>query len=128
VNNFRYKIHTFCLHLNLLEGGRKIQVNRLCDRIKSTVNDDSPIIIAGDFNDWRINISQRLEENMGLKDAYLGFHGTPARTFPSTSPLLCLDRIYYKKLELHNIETLKEKHWRKLSDHVALFAEFELCY
>jgi len=116
-------IHTFCLHLNLLESGRKIQINKLKEVVEDKVKDNSPIIIAGDFNDWRIRVSGELEKSLDLKDAYFDFYGEYAKTFPSTRPFLCLDRIYYKNIFLEHIETLK---WKKLSDHLALFAHFTL--
>jgi endonuclease/exonuclease/phosphatase family metal-dependent hydrolase len=116
-------IHTFCLHLNLLESGRKIQVNKLKEIIKEKVNNSSPVIIAGDFNDWKVKVSIELEKSLELKDAYFDYYGEYAKTFPSPRPFLCLDRIYYRNIYLEYIETLK---WKKLSDHLALFAHFSL--
>lgn len=44
-------LHVICLHLGLFERGRAIQVNNLCDRIKTVVPAQAPLVIGGDFND-----------------------------------------------------------------------------
>ncbi|MFN4150566.1 MAG: endonuclease/exonuclease/phosphatase family protein [Candidatus Sericytochromatia bacterium] len=120
------KVHALCLHLNLLESGRKVQIEKLCTRINSHVNESEPILLAGDFNDWRTNISDVLEENVSLKDAHLTKHGVHAKTFPSASPFLSLDRIYFRGIQIESVEVKSDGNWKKLSDHVALFATFDL--
>ncbi len=46
-------LHCINVHLGLFERGRRWQVQALCERIRESVPADAPLIIAGDFNDWR---------------------------------------------------------------------------
>ena len=48
--------------------------------------------------------------------------GRHARSFPARLPLLTLDRIYVRDLELDGVERHVGGPWAKLSDHVALAA------
>lgn len=119
-------VHALCLHLNLLESGRKVQVKKICDRINSHVPINEPVIMAGDFNDWKNKITIKFHEQLGMKEAYLSHHGKLAKTFPSYMPLLQLDRIYYRLINIKDAVHLSGKPWNALSDHIALFATFEL--
>ncbi|MGE3973278.1 MAG: endonuclease/exonuclease/phosphatase family protein [Bdellovibrionales bacterium] len=117
-------VHAICLHLDLLEKGRQLQADRLHAHIKK-IPKEMPLILAGDFNDWRSRISEKLFRELGMKEAFEEWSGEHAKTFPSFFPLLRLDRIYYRHLKLKNVECLSGKPWNQLSDHVALMAEFE---
>src|SRR4029434_2466912 len=46
-------LHCLNVDLGLFERGRQRQIAWLVDRIKTTVPKTAPLIIAGDFNDWR---------------------------------------------------------------------------
>ncbi len=120
------KLHALCSHLNLLESGRKIQIKKVCERIEKTVPTDEPVILAGDFNDWKSRISNTLETRLKMKESYFMQYGEHAKTFPSAAPFLRLDRIYFRGLELKNVNLLSKFPWNKLSDHVAVFAVFNL--
>lgn len=120
------KIHIICIHLGLFEGERKKQWSTLIARIKSHVPADEPLIIAGDFNDWRGKAEQYLHDDLGVKEAFKEEHGDHARTFPAWFPLLSMDRIYYRGLELMNCHHLQGQPWQRLSDHTPLLAEFSL--
>jgi endonuclease/exonuclease/phosphatase family metal-dependent hydrolase len=54
------KFAAICTHLNLFERQRKMQCNALIDFIKNEVPRDVPLILAGDFNDWRGSITRQL--------------------------------------------------------------------
>lgn len=120
------KVHALCLHLNLLESGRRIQVKRICERIKNYIPDSEPIIMAGDFNDWKNKITSEFQLHLNMQEAYLTHHGKLAKTFPSNMPLLQLDRIYYRTISIREAIHLRGKPWSTLSDHIALLATFEL--
>ena len=47
------KLHVICVHLDLFEKGRLKQIEQIVKRIHEHVPDNAPLIIAGDFNDWR---------------------------------------------------------------------------
>lgn len=120
------KFHALCLHLNLLESGRKIQVQKICQRIEETVPHDEPLLIAGDFNDWKERVSHTLESNLEIREFYQEMHGEHARTFPSNSPFLRLDRIYYRGMNVKSAHRLFQSPWKDLSDHIALMGVFEI--
>ena len=119
-------VHALCLHLNLLESGRRIQVKKICERIDSHIPSSDPVIIAGDFNDWKNKITSTFQEKLHMQEAYLTLHGKHAKTFPSSMPMLRLDRIYYRLINIQDAIHLKGEPWNTLSDHIALFAVFEI--
>lgn len=118
-------LHVFCLHLGLFENDRKAQILKLSKRIDSIVPKNAPIIIAGDFNDWRQNSSDILIPEMGMKEAFLELEGQYVKTYPSWFPMLSLDRIYYRNLECTSVQVLKDGIWNKLSDHLPLVGAFK---
>jgi len=93
------RLHTLCVHLGLLEQERREQLQALTDRINSHVPRDEPMIIAGDFNDWRRRAECHLHADLGLEELFLHMHGRHAVTFPVWAPLLPVDRIYYRGLK-----------------------------
>jgi endonuclease/exonuclease/phosphatase family metal-dependent hydrolase len=119
-------IHLICVHLGLLEAEREKQLGLVSERIASHVPENEALILAGDFNDWRRKAERHLAEHLNLKDAFLEQEGKHPKTFPARYPLLSLDRIYYRGLNLIHCECLRDKKWRKLSDHLPLVASFEV--
>jgi endonuclease/exonuclease/phosphatase family metal-dependent hydrolase len=116
-------LHAICLHLALNEAGRRKQIQQLSERIRRMVPDDAPLIIAGDFNDWRQRTSSYLAEELGLKEVFESHHGHHARSFPAAMPFLSLDRIYVRGFGVTSAQVLKGQRWRRLSDHAALTAQ-----
>ncbi|GAB1260071.1 endonuclease/exonuclease/phosphatase family protein [Aurantivibrio plasticivorans] len=121
----KHGIHVFCLHLGLLGVERRTQINMLIDTITKRVPLDAPLIIAGDFNDWNCSLDKRLKKSLNLREAFSEARGKPARTFPAAFPIFQLDRIYFRNLRLVDSSLLVDDHWQGLSDHCALYAEFE---
>lgn len=119
------RMHAMAVHLGLLQTERRIQVKRLSAYIEKHVKPDEPILMAGDFNDWRELISIRFAK-LDLKEAFKTHIGRHARTFPSRYPMLCLDRIYFRGVELKGSSRLSGKPWTTLSDHLPLTGEFHL--
>jgi endonuclease/exonuclease/phosphatase family metal-dependent hydrolase len=120
------RLHTLCVHLGLLEQERREQLEALTDRINRHVPRDEPMIIAGDFNDWRRRAEHHLHDDLGLEELFVQLHGRHARTFPVWAPLLPVDRIYYRGLTPSSCRRLSRGPWRDLSDHAALFGVFSL--
>jgi endonuclease/exonuclease/phosphatase family metal-dependent hydrolase len=116
-------VHAICVHLGLFEAERQSQIRALCGRIESHVPHGDPLVIGGDFNDWRLRASAPLERALEVREAFVHLHGRHARTFPSWMPSLRLDRIYYRGMKARGARTLTGKPWSELSDHVALYAE-----
>jgi endonuclease/exonuclease/phosphatase family metal-dependent hydrolase len=120
------KIHIICVHLGLFEREQERQLETLDKRIASHVSADEPLIIAGDFNDWRGNAERHLHDDLGVTEAYKSIHGCYARTFPAKLPVLSMDRIYIRGLDIVDCHRLHGKPWSQLSDHTPLLAEFRL--
>ena len=119
-------LHTLCVHLGLLEQERREQLQALTDRIVSPVPHDEPLIIAGDFNDWRQRAENHLRSDLNLEELFVKLKGRHAKTFPVWAPVLSVDRIYYRGLTPVSCQRLGSGHWRDLSDHAALLGEFRL--
>ena len=70
-------LHCLNVHLGLFERGRQWQIRALVERIRATVPRDAPMIIAGDFNDWRRKADRTLTEELGRCRSLRGGQGTP---------------------------------------------------
>lgn len=112
-------LHAVCLHLALRESHRRYQVGRVLDFIATEVPHGAPLVVAGDFNDWRGRAHARLAQPGLLDEVHASATGQLARTFPAGYPLLRLDRIYVRNLR-HRPLALPQWPWSKLSDHVPL--------
>jgi endonuclease/exonuclease/phosphatase family metal-dependent hydrolase len=118
------KLHVICIHFALFKTERGKQLTTLNKRITERVSSDEPLIIAGDFNDWRGQAECYLETELALQEVFKVSQGHHAKTFPSWRPSLPVDRIYYRGIKLQTCRRLYAMPWRKLSDHVPLYAEF----
>jgi len=119
-------LHCFCIHLGLFAVSRRKQLRMQADFINLCIPRDEPIIMAGDFNDWRGHGVDDFALLVGMKDAAVEANGIMARTFPARIPFLPLDRIYIRGLTAKESATYHKGAWRKLSDHAVLFTESEL--
>lgn len=118
-------VQLVCAHMGLLGWERKRQLRELDRQLLSRVGPDEAVIVAGDFNDWH----QRLHRHflgMGLKEAFVEQYGRPVRSFPAKRPILPLDRVYFRGLKLRSARLMHGQPWASLSDHCALYAEFEV--
>ena len=120
----REPLHAICLHLALRESHRRRQIDRLLDLVLHEVPDGAPLVIAGDFNDWRERAHRRLILS-GLQEVHAAAMGRPARTFPARAPWLRLDRIYVRNVR-HRPVKISARDWRMLSDHLPLAAELNM--
>ncbi len=121
-------IYAACVHLDLFHSGRKLQYQMIKKKILSLdMLKDAPLVIAGDFNDWNKKSTSVFEDELGMKEAYKETHGSFARTFPAGFPMLSLDRIYVKNLDVvasHIFE--RAIHQNHFSDHLPIFCEVKL--
>lgn len=116
-------LHCLCVHLGLLKRWRGRQFGALVDRIHRMVPDHEPLILAGDFNDWNNHASRQLVKELHLQEVFDSRHGRPARSYPAQLPLLRMDRIYVRGL---NIQHSEVHAWHRISDHAALSATLAL--
>jgi endonuclease/exonuclease/phosphatase family metal-dependent hydrolase len=119
-------VHAICVHLGLAENHRQQQLDLLCAMVRSEVPENEPLVVAGDFNDWRRRATDILWNEVGLREVFVTAYGEPAKTFPSIFPLLSLDRIYVRNCSVHLPVVLPRKPWSRLSDHAPLVAELHL--
>jgi endonuclease/exonuclease/phosphatase family metal-dependent hydrolase len=119
-------IHAICVHLSLQEAHRRQQLDMLCRMVRDEVPDDAPLLVAGDFNDWRRNAHRILEKGAGLHEVFVKATGRSAKTFPARFPVLQLDRIYVRNASVHAPFVLPRRPWSHLSDHAPLAAEISL--
>lgn len=120
------RLHCFCVHFGLFAQGRGRQFGAMVARIKKVVPADSPLIIAGDFNDWNNQASRLLARELQLYEVFEVSQGKPARSYPVAMPVLRLDRIYVRGLSIHSAEVHAHHPWNKISDHAALSATLSL--
>ncbi|MBK9217524.1 MAG: endonuclease/exonuclease/phosphatase family protein [Uliginosibacterium sp.] len=119
-------IHCICVHLSLTEHQRRQQLVQLAEYVEKHIPDRAPLIIAGDFNDWRRRANDWLPRRLDMVEAYTTLHGQPARSYPSHLPLLHLDRIYLRGFEVISAKVFCGGAWSKVSDHALLFASVRL--
>lgn len=112
----------FSVHLNLLARDRRKQYQVLIRHIQEQVPEGMPVIVAGDFNDWRGEASDPLLQGLGLQEVFLLGQGRHALSFPARMPLLSLDRIYIRGLHPVSAMVMKNSPWSHLSDHLPLLA------
>jgi endonuclease/exonuclease/phosphatase family metal-dependent hydrolase len=118
------RLHVICVHLGLLRFERDKQIRILCERIQENVPSNEPLVIAGDFNDWRTRIHAQLETFLGLEEIFKTLRGHYAYSFPAWQPTLAMDRIYYRGMKPEVCKLFYQYPWRTLSDHLPLYAEF----
>lgn len=119
-------LHCICVHLGLSSLSRRKQLTMVESFIHRTIPREAPVILAGDFNEWRGKKRREPLVSLGLSDVALETRGKAARTFPSWLPILPLDRICIRGMEAKHSLIYNRGIWSKLSDHAAFFTEVEM--
>lgn len=113
-------IIVLCAHLNLLEYDRTKQYQAICDYI-NTLPKDQPLILAGDFNDWRKRACAQLSD-LCMTEVFGALGKRLPNSFPAQMPMLSLDRIYIRALKVLDACMHTGKPWAHLSDHLPISA------
>ena len=64
------RVNCFVVHFGLLARSRDRQTQVLIEWIEREVPAQAPVIIAGDFNDWRNLLSERLRESLRVEEVF----------------------------------------------------------
>jgi endonuclease/exonuclease/phosphatase family metal-dependent hydrolase len=115
-------LHCVCVHLGLRGHERSRQMEKLRQRIERLVPSDAPLIVAGDFNDWRQRATHELAHPLNLYEVFELVRGRAARTFPAMLPMMALDRIYVRGFRVPTARVHHGRAWARVSDHAALTA------
>ena len=62
-------LHLLCVHLALFKAERHAQCKAIIQKIRQVIPEHEPLLMAGDFNDWRKELSRPLAEEMGIISA-----------------------------------------------------------
>lgn len=120
--NWSKPLVILCAHLNLLEHDRIKQYQAIADYVLNTIDPSWPLILGGDFNDWKFKSDHRIAHHLGLTEAYVSHCGHLAKTFPAKLPVLSLDRLYVRHLEVVKAVVHDGEPWSGLSDHLPISA------
>ncbi|OZI49557.1 endonuclease/exonuclease/phosphatase family protein [Bordetella genomosp. 4] len=120
-----HPLHAVCVHLGLRERHRQRQLHLLCELAQRQIPTNEPLLIAGDFNDWRLR-ADRVMAGCNAQEVFTRHYGKPARSYPALCPVLRLDRIYVRGVHTSRPEPQTSRVWAGLSDHVPLTAEISL--
>jgi endonuclease/exonuclease/phosphatase family metal-dependent hydrolase len=109
------RVRVIAAHLGLGLNERQVQVRRLLQAL--TDHDGAPLILLGDFNEWR-------PPSRPLRRLHRHFGRTPGlRSFPSNFPLFALDRIWVQPREALLSLGVHTSQWaRRASDHLPVRA------
>ena len=123
-------LEVFNLHLGLSARERQKQIQILTRSHEfSSVAPATPLLVGGDFNDWRSLLLPVFTDGLGFACA-TERKRRPYRcipTYPSFSPQGGLDRIYHRgPLNLVSVHSCRLQVARVASDHLPVVAEFEL--
>ena len=121
VNAHGRTIHVIVVHLGLIPASRIRQVAQLKRFIEREVPAQAPLLVAGDFNDWGVQIRRAL----GAVDL-IAFDDGHNATYPARLPVVQLDHIYSRGLKPLGLQIPHGRAWWRMSDHLPLIAEFEI--
>lgn len=116
-------VHCVCVHLSLFARSRRRQMEALAAYVEEIADAGAPLIIAGDFNDWRNSANDLLARRLGMREVFCGSAGgRPVKSFPAALPLFRLDRIYVRGFHVESCAVHFGPPWSTISDHAALSA------
>ena len=121
VNAHGRNVHVIVVHLGLIPASRARQIAQLRCFIEREVPQSEPLSVAGDFNDWGMQIRRSLRSIELIE-----FERDVNATYPARLPIVQLDHVYARGLTPLGIEVPRGRDWYRLSDHLPLLAEFAI--
>lgn len=124
-------LEVFNLHLGLSARERQRQVELLIRSHEfSSLSRSAPVLVGGDFNDWRSLLMPMFNNGLGFTCATERKSAGPYRcipTYPSVAPQGGLDRFYFRgPMTLDSVHRCRLQVARLASDHLPIIAEFEV--
>jgi endonuclease/exonuclease/phosphatase family metal-dependent hydrolase len=121
------EVHLVVVHFGLVHASRVRQVERLARYLDAEVPPGTPLVVAGDTNDWNEKLDAPMAE-LGLSRAEppLGTRRRDRSTFPSIAPVFALDRLYLRGFICRSLAVPRGLAWARMSDHLPVVAELEL--
>lgn len=116
--------HIVVVHLGLIKSSRRRQIKQLCEYIQREIPQQSPLIVAGDFNDWGTT------SEIALKSMHLytfkanPFAARKLKTYPARLPLVQFDYVFARHLTATAVNVPNGRQWARMSDHLPLIADF----
>ncbi|MCQ8895270.1 endonuclease/exonuclease/phosphatase family protein [Limnobacter humi] len=122
-------VHALVAHFGLFARSRNRQADKLVDHVRRHVQPQSPVLVAGDFNDWQRRLGPVLKAGLGAEEV-IPFERSrrlaKVASFPSRLPLLGLDRVFARGFDVLHAEVCHGAAWGKLSDHAPMVADLHL--
>jgi endonuclease/exonuclease/phosphatase family metal-dependent hydrolase len=119
-------LHVFNVHLGLNGWQRQSQVKQIATLMAEACPACDPLLLAGDFNDWRHDLDRFIVGELGLANAFADHEPSAIRTWHARRPMFALDRMYVRNLRVRQAGRLHGEPWSELSDHLPLYAELQL--
>ena len=113
-------LHVIVVHLGLIAASRLRQIGQLQRYVERVIPAKAPILVAGDFNDWGVQIRAMMA---GMRMKTVPRH-IKRPTFPSRLPVVQLDYIYSRGLKPCSLQVPQGKVWARMSDHLPLIGDF----
>lgn len=121
----RLPVVVICLHLGLNEKHRLQQIKAVARYIESNIDQNQPVVLAGDFNDWRERLSTATLLP-GFREAVCETSNRRFRTFPAWLPTFRLDRILLKNCSLNAARVMTDSGRLGRSDHLPVIADISI--
>jgi endonuclease/exonuclease/phosphatase family metal-dependent hydrolase len=121
-------VHVIVVHLGLIKASRRRQIAQLCAYIQREIPKNTPLLVAGDFNDWGA-----ASETVLKAEQLFAFKTNPItakklRTYPARLPLVQFDYVFARHLSAKDATVPSGQHWARMSDHLPLIADFVTRY
>ncbi|MEX0726405.1 MAG: endonuclease/exonuclease/phosphatase family protein [Planctomycetaceae bacterium] len=118
-------VHVVNWHLGLSEQERHWQVGHLLTHHLFQESAHHPTLIAGDFNDWRNTLANKIFAAHNFNQAT-----SPAsrfRSFPAYMAVGSLDKAFFRgEMHIHQVRVVRSPLTRQASDHLPLVVDFHL--
>ncbi|MFN4327243.1 MAG: endonuclease/exonuclease/phosphatase family protein [Limnobacter sp.] len=121
-------VHALVVHFGLFGGSRARQAEQLVSHVQRHTDPHLPLIVAGDFNDWRRKLGPVLRAGLKAHEVIPDQHArrwVRVGSFPARWPVLGLDRVFVRGFEAVKAVVPHGPQWSALSDHSPFVVDLE---